>query len=64
MFVEKQHVRDLVRYGMLLRKETLRYDLSRQCDFTILHRTFKTLVRRVPYRTSFRYKGTMVLGST
>ncbi len=31
-FVEKHQVRDPVRYGTLLIKETVRYDLSRRCD--------------------------------
>ena len=50
-FVEKPQVRDPVRYGWLLIKEPVRYLSWRQCDFTVLHRAAKTLVRRAQYRT-------------
>ena len=53
-FVEKPRVRDPVRYGWLLIKETVRYFRLRQCDFTVLHLAVKTLVRRLPYRTGSR----------
>ena len=47
----KQQVRDPIRYGMLLIKETLRYDIPRRCDFTFPHLAVKKIMRRVPYRT-------------